>query len=269
MSAAAEAPDARVRERRLGPVVGLGTWRTFDDDARLAHEVVGAALAGGTRLFDSSPMYGGAERALGSALADRRDDAIVATKIWAHGVDEGREQFARQLEWFGGRIDIEQVHNLVAWREHLQWLLREHADGRIGRLGVTHYAPSAFGDLADALRTKRFEVLQIPYNPWERDCERELLPLAAELGVAVIAMRPLGGSGQDARRRRRPTERELEELGVETWPQALLAWALADERIDVLIPATRRPEHAGANARAAAIRLTPDQRALVERIAAR
>ncbi len=269
MSAAANVTEASARERRLGPVVGLGTWNTFEGDSGLARDVVGAALGAGTRLFDSSPMYGGAERALGAALADARDQAIVATKIWAAGVEEGRAQFARQLAWYGGRVDVEQVHNLVAWREHLDWLERERADGRVGRLGVTHYATSAFAGLADALRTRRFDVLQIPYNPWERDCERELLPLAAELDVAVIAMRPLGGSGHDARRRRRPTESELRELGVETWAQALLAWALADDRIDAVIPATRRPERALENAAAARISLARDQRDLVERIATR
>jgi aryl-alcohol dehydrogenase-like predicted oxidoreductase len=85
--------------RRLGPVIGLGTWRTFDADGPLARAVVDAALESGTRVFDTSPMYGAAERTLGIALTRRRDDAIVATKIWARSVDEGRDQFRRQLEW--------------------------------------------------------------------------------------------------------------------------------------------------------------------------
>jgi len=161
-----------MEDRRLGPVVGLGTWRTFDDDVRLARAVVGAALDAGTRLFDTSPMYGGAEAALGAAFADRRDEATVATKIWARSVDEGQEQFRRQLAWYGGRVDVEQVHNLVAWRDHLAWLERERDSGRIGRLGVTHYASSAFGELAEAVRGRSFDVLQVPYNPWERECER-------------------------------------------------------------------------------------------------
>jgi diketogulonate reductase-like aldo/keto reductase len=257
-----------MEERRLGPVVGLGTWNTFGGDARLAREVVAAALDAGTRLVDSSPMYHGAEASVGSALDGRRDDALVATKIWADGVDEGREQFARQLDWYGARVDVEQVHNLVAWREHLEWLERERDAGRIGRIGVTHYSTSAFAELADALRTRRFEVLQVPYNPWERECERELLPLAEELGVAVIAMRPIGGSGQDARRRRDVPLERLEELGVETWPQALLKWALADPRIDSVIPATSKPERARENACAGeGPPLTADQRRLVEELA--
>lgn len=247
--------------RRLGPVVGLGTWSTFDSDAALATLVVDAAFAAGTRLFDSSPMYGGAEGALSAALEGRRDDAIVATKIWARSVDEGRRQLAEQVAWYG-TVDVEQIHNLVLWREQLAWLEREE---QIGKLGVTHYQASAFGELAEALNTGKFQVLQVPYNPWERECERELLPLAAELGVAVIAMRPLGGSGEDHRRRVELTDAQREQLGVESWAEALLRWVLADERVDSVIPATSRPERAAQNARAGDG--APFDRELVERLA--
>jgi diketogulonate reductase-like aldo/keto reductase len=161
------------------------------------------------------------------------------------------------------------VHNLVAWRDHLAWLERERDGGRVGRIGVTHYASSAFDELAAALRTGSFDVLQVPYNPWERECERELLPLAVESGVAVIAMRPLGGPEHRGRRDRPATQAQLDELGVESWPQALLGWALADERIDAVIPATSRPERARENARVGAgPLLVAEQRKLVERIAA-
>jgi diketogulonate reductase-like aldo/keto reductase len=193
---------------------------------------------------------------------------VVATKIWAHSVEEGRQQFQHQLEWYGGHVEVEQVHNLVLWREHLDWLEAERDGGRVGRVGVTHYQASAFAELAEALRTRRFSVLQVPYNPWERECERELLPLAAELDVLVIAMRPLGGADEGRRRRIDPSRGELDELGVETWAQALLKWALADERVDVFIPATSRPERARENARAGeGPALTREQRALVERLA--
>jgi aryl-alcohol dehydrogenase-like predicted oxidoreductase len=256
-----------MEERRLGPVVGLGTWNTFGGNTALARSVVDASLQVRVKLFDSSPMYGGAERSLGAALDGRRDDAVVATKIWARSVGEGREQFARQREWFG-RVEVEQVHNLVAWREHLPWLERERESGAIGRLGVTHYGSSAFGELAAALRTRRFETVQVPYNPLERECDRELLPLADELGVAVIVMRPLGEGGL---MRRLPSERELEplrEFGVETWAQALLKWVLSDERVDVAIPATRKPEHARSNAKAGSPPwFGPEERDLVERLA--
>jgi diketogulonate reductase-like aldo/keto reductase len=236
-----------IEERRLGPVVGLGTWNTFDGDVECAREVVGAALAAGVRLVDTSPMYGDAEGALAVALEDRRDETVVATKIWAPSVREGREQFRRQVEWYGGRVELEQVHNLVAWREHLDWLEAEREAGRVGRVGVTHYQASAFGELAEAMRDERVGCVQLPYNPHERECETELLPLAAELGMPVIAMRPLGSG---ALLRRQPSPAELEPLGVTTWAEALLKWVLSDSRVDVAIPATKHPARAQANAAA-------------------
>jgi len=154
----------------------------------------------------------------------------------------------------------------VAWEHHLEWLQQERAEGRIDRLGVTHYSPGAFRELARALRSGRFDTVQVPLNPRERECESEILPLAAELGIAVIVMRPLG---EGALVRRSVPEDALAQLGVESWPQALLKWALSDGRVDAVIPATRNPEHVRENA---AVGNSPwfdaEQRRLVERLAA-
>ena len=254
-----------MEERRLGPVVGLGTWNTFAADAGLAQAVVDAALDSGCRVFDTSPMYGGAETSLAAALAGRRNAAAIATKIWTGSVEEGREQYRRQCEWFG-RVEIEQIHNLVAWEQHVQWLEPERAEGRIDRLGVTHYAPSTFRELGRALRSGRFDAVQVPLNPRERECEREVLPLAAELGVAVIVMRPLG---EGALVRRSVPQEALAQLAVESWSQALLKWALSDNRIDAVIPATRNTEHVRENAAAGDPPwFDAEQRRLVETLAA-
>jgi aryl-alcohol dehydrogenase-like predicted oxidoreductase len=233
------------------PAVGLGTWQVLDvgpGEQPRADAVVGALLDCGGRLVDSSPMYGRAERVLGEALGGRRDEAFVATKIWTDDLRAGRAQLARQLEWFGGRVDLEQVHNLVRWREHLDWLEDERARGRIGLLGATHYSPSAFGTLTEVMRSGRIQAIQVPYNPSERDVEREVLPLAQELGLGVVAMRPLGGGGGLGAG---PPAAELRALGVESWAEAVLVWVLSDPRISAVIPATRDPAHLRANARAA------------------
>jgi diketogulonate reductase-like aldo/keto reductase len=253
--------------RRLGPVVGLGTWNTFGGDVELATDVVGTAFASSTRVFDSSPMYGRAEPSLATAFQGRREDAIVATKIWAPTVEQASEQFLRQLEWFG-RVEIEQVHNLVSWREHLPWLEEARSAGTVDRIGVTHYSPLAVDELAEALRTRRFDTVQLPLNPRERLAERRLLPLADELGIPVIVMRPLG-EGELLEDPPGPEELEpLAEFGVETWPQALLKCALSDGRVDVVIPATRNPLHAAENARAGEPPwFGPDERRLVEELA--
>jgi diketogulonate reductase-like aldo/keto reductase len=262
---AVRAVTGSLEHRRLGPVVGLGTWRTFGADRALARRVVDAALEAGTRVFDTSPMYGAAEESLADALRERRDSAVVAEKIWAGTSAEGEAQLEAQLRWFG-RIEIEQIHNLVAWEEQLAVLEEARDAGAVDRLGVTHYSRSAFGELARALQTGHFDCVQLPLNPLERDCERELLPLAAELGIPVIVMRPLG-SGSGLVERQVPQD-ALRELGVETWAQALLKWALSDERVDVVIPATKRPERARENAAAGAPPFLDDaQRRLVERLA--
>jgi diketogulonate reductase-like aldo/keto reductase len=258
-----------MEKRRLGPVVGLGTWNTFGANEALAREVVGAALDAGCRGVDSSPMYGSAERSLAAALDGRRGEASVLTKVWSGSADEARSQLDAQLGWYG-HVELEQVHNLVAWEDHLPWLEAEREAGQVGLLGVTHYQPSAFDEVERALRTRRFDAVQLPYNPAERSCERRLLPLAEELGVAVIVMRPLG-VGELLRRP--PSNEELQplvELGVQTWAQALLKWALSDERVDLVIPATSKPEHVVENAAAGSPPwLGPEERAYVERLATR
>jgi diketogulonate reductase-like aldo/keto reductase len=258
-----------MEERRLGPVVGLGTWNTFAGDRRAAEAVIRAAFAAGVRLLDTSPMYGQAEASIAAVLGELRGRALIATKIWTPSEAQARQQLEAQLRWFG-RVELEQVHNLVAWRAHLPWLEGEREAGRIVRLGVTHYAPSAFDEVAAALQTRRFETVQLPFHPRERSAERVLLPLAEEMGIAVVVMRPLA---EGALLRRPPTAAELRPLaafGVETWPQALLKWALSDPRVDVVIPATRNPAHARENAAAGSPPwLGPEERGYVERLAAR
>ena len=218
------------------PVVGLGTWTVFDVELEAEEgprAVVEAGFAAGARLVDTSPMYGRAEAVLGRTLqaAGLRAAAVVATKIWTPSLLEGRRQFEAQMEVFGGRVEIEQIHNLVGWREHLPWLEAERDAGRVDLIGATHYSPSAFDELEQVMRTGRIDAIQVPYNPDERAAEKRILPLAAELDLGVIAMRPLGG-GALVRR-----------YGA----AELLKWTLSDERVHVAIPATANPEHARAN----------------------
>lgn len=250
------------------PVVGLGTWQVFDVDPSgepRAAEVVDGALAAGVRLFDSSPMYGRAEAVLGRALGERRDGALVASKIWTPSAEEARDQLDDQLGYFGGRVDLEQIHNLVGWEERLPWLEREREAGRIGLIGATHMRAHAFPELERVMRTGRIQAIQVPYNPREREVERRILPLAQELGLGVIAMRPLGGEDSVIPP---PPARELEQLGIASWAEALLRWALSDERIHVVIPATSNPAHLLENVRAGERpRLDPDLRERVGRLA--
>jgi aryl-alcohol dehydrogenase-like predicted oxidoreductase len=261
--------------RRSGlrvPVVGMGTWQTFNVRGVAAEAnaraVVDAALAAGANLFDSSPMYGEAERVLGQALAGRRDAALIATKVWTPSAEEGRAQVERALSYFGGHVDLYQVHNLVNWGEQLTLLERLRGEGKVRAIGATHYRAEAFDELARVMRGGRIEAIQIPYNPLERDVERELLPLAEELGLGVVVMRPFA---EGALMRRVPSSEQLAPLrpfGVRTWGQALLKWILSDPRCSVAIPATSSPQRMAENADAGAPPwFGADERALVARLA--
>src|SRR6185436_21142118 len=127
---------------------------------------------------------------LSEALRSRRSEAFVATKVWTLSPAEGQHQLTRAADWFGGRIDLMQIHNLVAWQEHLPMLEKARDAGTVGLIGATHWSASAFSELAAVMRTGRIHAIQIPYNPQERAVEREILPLAEDLGLGVVVMRP-------------------------------------------------------------------------------
>jgi aryl-alcohol dehydrogenase-like predicted oxidoreductase len=254
-------------------VVGLGTWRVFDargeEHERRCHDVVHCALDHGMTLIDTSPMYGRAERVLAEALHGRREDALVATKLWTRDDAEARHQLEQALKWYGDRIELYQVHNLVAWPERLDLLEGAREAGKVKAIGATHYLPSAFDEMEAVMRSGRIDAVQVPYNPHERDVERRILPLAADHDIGVVVMRPFGEGG--LLRRQWPSEHDLWPLagfGVRTWPQALLKWVLSDLRTTVAIPATSRPEHVTENAVAGAPPwFGPAERNLVERLA--
>jgi len=236
------------------PAIGLGTWRTFDVRGAAAEAsilaVVDTALASGATLFDSSPMYGEAERVLSQTVGTRRAEALIATKVWTSSAADGRRQISRAMMLFDDLVDIYQVHNLVNWRDHLVTLEAERDAGRVRVIGATHYSPSAFGELTTVMKTGRIAAIQIPYNPGQREVERTILPLAADLGLGVIVMRPFD-EGQLMNRLPPLTRLEpLRPFGVTTWAQALLKWVLSDPRCHIAIPATSRPARAAENAAA-------------------
>jgi len=229
------------------PVIGMGTWRTFDvswpEAGERCRTIVSTALAGGARLFDSSPMYGRAERVLSRCLDGRREEVLVATKVWTPSAREGRDQIARALEWYGGRVDIYQVHNLVGWQEHLPHLEALREQGKVRVVGATHYSHGALPELLRVMETGRIAQIQVPYNAKDRVVEAEILPAAAERGIGVIVMQPLG-VGALVQRAPSPDALEpLEKFGVRTWAQALLKWILSDTRVHCAIPATSSVEH--------------------------
>lgn len=219
------------------PVIGLGTWQTFDvagaARAKLV-PVVERFAAGGGRVIDTSPMYGRAEEAVGEL---KPPNAFLATKVWTQGREDGIEQMERSMRLLRATtLDLIQVHNLVDWRTHLATLRAWKDEGRVRYVGVTHYQTGAFAQLERIIRDETIDFVQLPYSVGVPDAEERLLPLARERGVAVLVNRPFE-EGALARRFRGKSE-------------LLLRWIVAHPAVTCVIPATRNPEHLAENLRA-------------------
>jgi aryl-alcohol dehydrogenase-like predicted oxidoreductase len=250
-------------------VVGLGTSGTLDtDDLTLARAVVAAALTAGSTCFDSSPMYGKAERVLGAALAQRRDEAMIATKVWTEDDRVAEQQIDASLAYFGGHIELLQIHNMVRWERRLEQIEARREAGQVTLVGATHWRADSFGELEAAMATGRVDAIQIPYNPAEREVEDRILPLAADLGLGVVIMRPFANRGLLGDPPPADALAPLAAFGITTWPQALLKWGLSHPTTSVSIPATSKPARTGENAAAGSGPwLDDDSRELISRLA--
>lgn len=235
------------------PVIGLGTWSTFDvgGSARerepLAQVMRGLAAAGG-RLIDSSPMYGRAEEVAGALLGEV-PSAFVATKVWTRGEARGIAEMERSLGYFG-HVDLMQVHNLLDVQTHLKTLRKWKAEGRIRYIGITHYQLSAFDELERLIASERLDFVQLPYSVRVREAEARLLPAAADNGCAVLVMRPFEEGALFDAVRGRAVPQWASELDCTSWAQLFLKWILGHPAVTCPIPATANPKHLADNVRA-------------------
>ena len=240
------------------PVVGLGTWRTFDVGASAAErapleEVLRSFVELGGRVVDSSPMYGAAESVVGDLAAGLTigDRLFLATKVWTSGRDAGVRQMEQSLRRLRARkLDLMQIHNLLDWRTHLATLREWKASGRVRYVGVTHYTSSAYDELERVLRSETLDFVQVNYSLGERDAERRILSLARDRGVAVLANRPFAEGGLFQRVRGQALPPWAAELDCESWAQLFLKWILAHPAVTCVIPATSRPQHLADNMKA-------------------
>ena len=258
----------------LLPVVGVGTWRTFDvgskpEDRASVAEVLRVLFEAGGSVIDTSPMYGAAEAAVGSLLAasGSRSKAFIATKVWTSGRDSGIAQMQASMRLLRtDRIDLMQIHNLVDWRAHLPTLRAWKGEGRIRYLGITHYTQSAHDELERVMRAEKWDFVQLNYALDDRAVEPRLLPLAAERGIAVIVNQPFGGGGLLRKLSSRKLPDWAGEIGVTSWAQLLLKFVLANPAVTCVIPGTGKPEHMTDNLQAG-FGLYPDA-ALLKRMVA-
>ena len=237
------------------PIIGLGTFRSFDvsseTDIESRHKLIANCVETGVTFIDSSPMYGRSEQVIGRTTMGQQANLQFATKVWTRGRRQGEAQIEQSFELMkADHIDVLQIHNLLDWQTHLETLERLKDAGRISVIGITHYTTSAFPEMMRIMRSKRIGSVQVPYNVGNLACTEEMLPLAEELGIGVIVMEPLGQGRFLRQLRRQPRVEPLKEFGLSMWSQALLAWVVSDRRVSVAIPATSRPERIIGNAQA-------------------
>jgi diketogulonate reductase-like aldo/keto reductase len=253
------------------PAVGLGTARTFDlgnlagaSSEQLAElrEVLRVFHDLGGRLVDTSPMYGSAEELIGRFAGDLgiTENLFMVTKVWTRGRDAGKQQMERSMELLhSDPIDMMQIHNLLDWKTHYRTLREWQEAGRIRYIGITHYQSSAHEEVERILKAEPFDMVQINYNVLDRHAEKSLLPLAQDMGLAVLINEPFGKGNLF------PLTRGLElpawaaEFDAESWAQVFLKFILGHPAVTCPIPATSNPRHMADNIGAAYGRL-PDEK---------
>jgi len=256
------------------PAVGLGSWITFnvgqDRQARReCADVIAAFFAAGGRMIDSSPMYGSSQDVIGSALAGLGMPAALfsADKVWIAGGSRGPAQIAQSLAaWRVARFDLLQVHNLLAWQEHLPALFAMKAAGRIRYVGITTSEGRRHAEIEQIMAREPIDFVQVTYNVLDREVEQRILPLARERRIGVIVNRPFREGALVRQLARHPLPGWATEIGCTTWAQVLLKFIVSHPDVTCAIPATTRVTHVRENLAAASLPL-PDA-ALRARIAA-
>lgn len=236
------------------PVVGMGTWLTFDVGENLVEQAQRRAVlerffAAGGGMIDSSPMYGRSQALLGQLLPQvpHRERLVAATKVWTPFDRLGPTQIGEAIELWGvPRFDVMLVHNLLNWRDHWKTLQREKAAGRVRLIGASTSHGRDAEQVAQVLRSERLDVLQITYNLADESAE-PLMRLAAERGTAVVINRPFDGGALFSRVQGKALPPWAAEVGAASWAQFFLRWVVGHPAVTCAIPATREPAHMDQN----------------------
>ena len=230
------------------PVIGLGSSGSFEvgpsASARAAlAEVLAAFIDAGGTLIDTSPNYGSAEDVLGDLIAagELRPRLFVATKLAAEGREAGAVQFREsQRRLRSPRLDLLQVHNLRDWRTQFDLARELKQEGHVRYVGLTHYLDHAHAELAAAMKVTRPDFVQINLSIVSRAAERVVLPLAQEMGIAVIINRAFEDGQLFARVRGRAVPEAVYAFGVTSWAQLFLKFVVAHPAVTCVIPATSK-----------------------------
>jgi len=233
------------------PVVGLGTWQTFDIDTseaerKILKEVLTLMVKKGGKVIDSSPMYGSSEEVVGDLTNEtgNQDYFFYATKVWTTGKEQGIKQMNESFRKMKReKIDLMQIHNLVDWQTHLKTLREWKDKGKIRYIGITHYTESAYKNLEKIMKKEKPEFVQFNYSIDSRDAEKRLFPAAKDLGIAVLINRPFGGGNLFSKVKGKELPVWTKDFDVNSWGQFFLKFILANDSVTCVIPGTSKPNH--------------------------
>jgi aryl-alcohol dehydrogenase-like predicted oxidoreductase len=243
------------------PVIGVGTNNynvTDADDVAARRGVLEQLPMHGGAVVDTAPLYGRAEEVIGDLVAGlhNRDQLFLATKVMTPDAKAGAasmEESLRRLKT--QRIDLMQVHNLVGVEALVPVLQEWKKAGRIGYYGITTSSPGQHGQLMDYMRRLPMDFIQVDYSLANRGAADEVLPLAQQKGIAVIANSPFGGRraaasvfGQVAGK---PLPDWAAAIQVSSWSQLFLKFVVSHPAVTVTVPGTTTVGHLEDNMAAA------------------
>jgi len=245
------------------PAVGLGTASVFESNdeptQRAAAAIVRTLVEAGGRVIDTASTYGDAEIVLGDTIATGglRQKLFVATKLEAPDSAELKRSITRLKT---AKLDLLQLHNVRNPRQSLAKFQTWKADGVCRYFGITSTYHGDFAAVEAVLGREKPDFVQIDYSLDNREAEKRILPLAAELKAGVLTALPFGrGRLFSAVRGKSVPDWATDFAG--SWAQFFLKFLLADERVTAVIPGTSNPAHMADDLGAMSGRLPdPDQR---------
>jgi len=243
------------------PVIGLGTNAySVTDPADFASRqaVVARLLELGARVIDTARAYGDSELVIGRILADlkARDRVFLATKTPMDGpLADPAAIVAETFRRLGTEtVDLLQIHNMHGIDELMPTFRKLKDERRIRYLGATTSRDEQYPALLAALRAHPLDFVQVDYSIANRNAAAEVLPLAADRGVAVLVNMPFGGR-RDGNLLRKLAERPLppwaKEIGADSWAEILLKYVVSHPAITCAIPGTTSVRNVEINLRAA------------------
>jgi diketogulonate reductase-like aldo/keto reductase len=232
------------------PVIGAGTSGSFEVDAgsaqyRQLKQVLEVFFRQGGQVIDTSPNYGTADAVLSQLLEEGgwRQKTFLATKIAADSLAAAQRQWAGSLQKLRtDKVDLLQIHNLRDWQEQLPYARELKAQGKTRYIGVTHYTDSGLAEMERILRNEKLDFIQIHYSVNSPNAAKTVLPLAQDKGVAVLINRAFDDGRLFARVKQLALPSWATEMGISSWAQLFLKFAISHPAVTTVIPATSRPD---------------------------